>query len=143
MKIDYSDPISSHFENGACCCLRVLSRRLSVASFVLTFSPVPLRLERKSSGSSVGFFMYFRLVYSPEFFVVASRRKSTRKLFRQKIKLMVLIDQELVGNSTSPLCILLSPIHMGISLSLGKRLTEVFWDTHGCQKPKSQFVRKC
>ena len=83
--------------------------------------------------------MYFHLVYSPEFFVVASGRKSARKLFRQATELMVLIDHECVVNSTSaPFTFLSCPFHVGISLPLGNRLTGVFWDTRGCKKPKSK-----
>ena len=79
---------------------------------------------------SVGFFTYFLLVYSPEFFAVASGRKLTRKLFRQVTELMATKDHEFVGNSTSPPFAFLSyPFHMNISLPLGKRLTRVFWDT--------------
>ena len=39
-----------------------------------------------------GLFMYLHLVYSPELSAVASGRKSTRKVFRQAAKLMVIID---------------------------------------------------
>ena len=46
--------------------------------------------------------MYFHLVYSPEFFAVAFGRKSTRKLFLQATELMVTMDHEFLGNSTSP-----------------------------------------
>ena len=110
-----------------------------MASFVLTFSLVPLRLERKLRDGSVGFSVYFHVVYSPEFFAVASRRKSTLKLFGQATELMVLIDHEFVGNSTSPPFAFLSfPLQMDISLPLGKRLIGVFLDTHGCEKPKSK-----
>ena len=74
--------------------------------------------------------MYFHLVYSREFFAVASRTKSTRKLFRQVTEFMVTKDHDFVGNSTSPPFAFLSyPFHMGISLPLGKGLTRVFWDT--------------
>ena len=84
--------------------------------------------------------MYFHLVYSPEFFAVVSGRTSMRKLFRQATELMVLTHHKFVGNSTSPPFAFLScPFHMGISLPLGKRLTGVFWDTHGCEKPKSKL----
>ena len=46
--------------------------------------------------------MYFHLVCSPEFFAVASSRKSARKLFRRWLKLMVLKDHEFGWNPTSP-----------------------------------------
>ena len=83
--------------------------------------------------------MYFHLACSPEFFAVASGRKWTRKLFRPATELMVLIDHEFVGNSTSPLFSFLScPFHMGISLFTGRRPIGVFWDTHGCEKPNSK-----
>ena len=88
---------------------------------------------------SVGFFMYFHLVYSPEFFAVACERKSTPKVFRQANKLSVLIGHEFVGTSTfPPFAFLPCPFHTSISLSLGKELIGVFWDTHGCEKPKSK-----
>ena len=139
IKIDYSEPISRRRENVACRHLRACWRHVFVASFVLTFSRVPLRLERKLRDGYVGFFMYFHLVYSPEFFAVASGRKSTRKLFRQATELMDFINHEFVGNPTSPPSAFLScPFQMGISLPLGKRLLGVFWDTHGCEKPKSK-----
>ena len=81
--------------------------------------------------------MYFHLVYPPKFFAVASGRKSTRKLFRQATELIVTIDHDFVGNSTSsPFAFLPYPFHMGTSLPLGKRLARVFWDTYGCEKPK-------
>ena len=81
--------------------------------------------------------MYYHLVCSLECFAVASERKSTCKLFRQATELMVFIDHELVGNSTSPPFAFPScPFHMGIWLLLGKGLIGVFLDTHGCQKSK-------
>ena len=50
--------------------------------------------------------MYFHLGCSPEFFAVASSRKSTRKLFRESLELMVLKDHEFGRNPTSPrLCL--------------------------------------
>ena len=83
--------------------------------------------------------MYFHLECSSEFFAVASGRKSTRKLFRQATELMAVIDHEFVGTSTSPPFAFLScPFHIGISRPLGKRLIGMFWDTHGCEKPKSK-----
>ena len=82
--------------------------------------------------------MYFHLVFSPEAFAVASGRKSTCKLFRQATQPMVLIDHEFVSNSTSPLVFLSGPFHVGTLPLSGKRLTGVFVDTHGCEKPKSK-----
>ena len=46
--------------------------------------------------------MYFHLVCSPEFFAVASSRKSTRKLFRRSLELTVPKDHELGQNPTFP-----------------------------------------
>ena len=63
IEIDYSDPISRRREIAGPRRLRALWRLLSVASFVLTFSPVRLRLERKLRAVSVGYFMYYHLVY--------------------------------------------------------------------------------
>ena len=69
--------------------------------------------------------MYFYLVCSPELFAVAT----------VATKIMVLIDHDFVGNSTSPLFAFLScPFHMGISLPLGGRLIGVFGDQNGCEK---------
>ena len=62
IKIDYSDPISRRRENVACRHLHACWRRVPVAGFILTFSPVPLMLERKLRDKSVGFLMYFHLV---------------------------------------------------------------------------------
>ena len=123
--INYSDPISGR--NAAQRGLYVVRRRRSVASFVLTFSRVPYRVERRSSAGSVRYFTYLHLVYSPESFAVASQRKSTRKLFRQVTELMVTIDHEFVGKNTSPPFASLSyPFHMGMSFLLGILLTRVF-----------------
>ena len=139
MKIHHSDPISGHPENAARCRLRICWRRVSVASFVLTFSFVALRLKRKLNDGSVGFSMYFNLVYSSEFSANVSGRKSARKPFCQATKLVVVIDHQFVGNSPSPpLAFLSCPCHMGISLPLAKRLIGGFWDTHGCEKAKSK-----
>ena len=71
--------------------------------------------------------MYFHLVCSPEFFAVASARKPARKVFRRSLKLMVLKDHEFERYSTSPPyaphpC----PFHVGISLSMGKRVIGMF-----------------
>ena len=46
--------------------------------------------------------MYFHLVCSPEFFAVASERKSARKLFRRSRQLMVLKYHEFGRNPTVP-----------------------------------------
>ena len=87
--------------------------------------------------------MYLHRVYSPEFFAIASGRKSTRKIFRQATELIVPIDHEFVGNSTSPpFAPFLCPFYMGISVSLGKRLTGVLWDTHGWKTTKSNSCAK-
>ena len=59
--------------------------------------------------------------------------------FLQATELMVLIDLEFIGNSTSPPFASLScSFHMGMSLAFGKRLIGVFWDTHGCKETKSK-----
>ena len=80
--------------------------------------------------------MYLHLVYAPELFAVASRRKWTRMFFHQATELMVAIDHEYAGESTTPTFAFHSyPFHMVISLPLGKRLTSVLWDTYGCEKP--------
>ena len=60
-----------------------------------------IRQEVKVKGS-VRFFMYFHLVYSPEFFAVTSGRKWTRKVLRQAAELMVLVDLEFGVNLTYP-----------------------------------------
>ena len=46
--------------------------------------------------------MYFHLVCSPEFFAVASERKSARKFFRRSLELMVLKDHEFGRNPGFP-----------------------------------------
>ena len=80
--------------------------------------------------------MYFHLVYSAEFFSGTSRRKLTDNVFCEATELMVTMDHELVGNSTSPHFAFLScPFHIGISLPLGRRLTKVIWAMEKCQKP--------
>ena len=61
IKIPISDPIFDHREIAARCRLCAGLLRFSVASFVFDFSPVPLRLERKSRAGSEGFLMYFHL----------------------------------------------------------------------------------
>ena len=71
--------------------------------------------------------MYFCLVCSPEFFAVASARKSARKVFCRSLELMVLKDHEFGRYSTSPPypfhpC----PFHVGISLCVGKRAIGMF-----------------
>ena len=71
--------------------------------------------------------MYFHRVRSPEFFAVASERKSARKLFRQSLELMVLKDHEFGRNPTSPPYVFHPcPFHVGISLCLGKRAMGMF-----------------
>ena len=70
-----------------------------------------------SSAGSRGFFLYFHLVCSPEFFAVASERKSARKLFRQSLELMVLKDMSSDRTLHSPpMPFIDAPFHMGISL---------------------------
>ena len=65
--------------------------------------------------------MYFHLVYSSVFFPVAFGRKSTRKLFHQETKFLVLMDHEFVGDSTSPPFAFPScPFHMGRWLPFGE-----------------------
>ena len=66
--------------------------------------------------------MFFHLVCSPEFFAVASVRKSARKVFRRSLELMVLKDHEFGRHPTSPPyashpC----PFHVRISPCIGKR----------------------
>ena len=147
IKIDYSDPIFRRRENVACRCLRACWRRVSEASFVSTLSPVPLRLEGNFRDGSVGLYMYFHLVYSADFFAVASGRKSTRKLFRQATELMVLMHHEFVVNPTSPPFAFLSrPFHMGISLPLGKRLMGHFGTLLDAKNPsqtRAQTLTLC
>ena len=63
---------------------------------------------------SRGFFLYFHLVCSPEFFAVASERKSARKLFRPSLELMVLKDHEFGRNPIfPPLCLSSMPLSRG------------------------------
>ena len=65
--------------------------------------------------------MYFHLVCSPEFFAVASSRKSARKLFRRSLELMVLKDHEFGRNPTfPPYAFHPCPFHVGISPCIGK-----------------------
>ena len=71
--------------------------------------------------------MYFHLVCSPELFAVASSRKSTRKLFRRSLELMVLKYHEFGRNPTfPPYAFHPCPSHVGISLSIGKRAMAMF-----------------
>ena len=71
--------------------------------------------------------MYFHLVCSPEIFAVASSRKSTRKLLRRSLELMVLKDHESGRNPTSPpYAFHPCPFHVGISLCIGKRAMAMF-----------------
>ena len=82
--------------------------------------------------------MHFHLVCSPEFFVVAFSRKSTRKTFRRSGELMLLKDHEFTRNPTSPPYVLHPcPFHAGISSCLGKRAMAVFKAAYGSRKPKS------
>ena len=71
--------------------------------------------------------MYLHLVCSPEFFVVASERKSARKLFRQSLELMVLKYHEFGRYPTfPPYAFHPWPFHVGISLCIGKRAIGMF-----------------
>ena len=79
------------------------------------------------SAGSRGFFLCFHLVCSPEFFAVASERKSARKLLRPSLDLMVLKDHEFVLNLTiPPYAFHPCPFHVGISRCLGKRAMGMF-----------------
>ena len=76
---------------------------------------------------SRGFFLYFHLVWSPDFFDVASERKSARKLFRRSLELMVLKDHEIGRNPTfPPYAFHPCPFHVGISPRIGKRAIGMF-----------------
>ena len=82
--------------------------------------------------------MYFHLVCSPEFFAVASSRKSARKLFRQSLELMVLKYHEFGRNPTFlPYAFHPCPFHVGISLCIGKRAMAMLEAAYGFRKPKS------
>ena len=71
--------------------------------------------------------MYFHQVCSPEFLAVASERKSARKLFRRSLELMVLKDHEFGRNPTfPPYAFHPCPLHVGISLCIGKRAMAMF-----------------
>ena len=71
--------------------------------------------------------MYFHLVCSPEFFAVASSRKSTRMLFRQSLELMVIKDHEFGQNPIFPPHASEPwPLHAGISFCIGKRAMAMF-----------------
>ena len=71
--------------------------------------------------------MYFQLVCSAKFFAVASAGKSARKVFRQSLELMDLKDHEFRRYPTSPLYAFCpSPLHIGISLCIGKRAIGMF-----------------
>ena len=80
--------------------------------------------------------MYFHLVCSPEFFAVASSRKSARKLFRRSLELMVLKDHEFGRNPTfPPYAFHPCPFHVGISLCIGKRAMGCFRQPMGFANP--------
>ena len=71
--------------------------------------------------------MYFYLVRSPEYFAVASSRKSARKLFRRSLELMVLKDHEFGRNPIFPPHAFHPwPLHVSISLCMGKRAMAMF-----------------
>ena len=81
--------------------------------------------------------MYFHLVCSPEFFAVASARKSARKVFRRSLELMYLKDHEFGRYSTSPpYACHPCPFYVGISLGIGERVIGMFQAAYGCRKPK-------
>ena len=68
--------------------------------------------------------MYFHLVYSPKDFGDASGRKLMHRVFCEATELVVTIDHEFVGISTSPPYTSLScPFHIG----MGKCLKRVNW----------------
>ena len=143
VKIDYSDPISRRRENVAWRRLRACWRRVYVASFVLTFSRVPLRLQRRLGDGSVGFVMYFHLVYSPEFFAAASGRKSTGKLFRQATELMDIIDHDFVKKYTTsaPFDFHPCPFHMAICFLWGSGLIGCFGAHMGAKNPSQNSAQ--
>ena len=139
IQINYSDPIFSCREIDDYASPAHVSAACFRGEICFEFFSCTFELERKLRDGSVGVFMYFYLVYSPEFFVVGSGRKSTRKLFGQAAELIVLIEHEFLGNSTSPPFAFLScPFQTDISLPFGKRLIGVLLDTHGCENPKSK-----
>ena len=71
--------------------------------------------------------MYFHLGCSPEFFAMASARKSACKGFRRSLKLMVPKDHEFGRYPTSPpYAFCPCPPDVGISLCIGKRAIGMF-----------------
>ena len=71
--------------------------------------------------------MYFHLVCSPEFFAVVAARKSARKVFRRSLELMDRKDHEFRRYPTSPpYAFRPCPLHVGISLCIGKRAIGLF-----------------
>ena len=71
--------------------------------------------------------MYFHLVCSPEVSTEASARKSARKVFRRSLELNGLKDDEFRQYPTSPPYALYPcPLHVGISLCIGKRAIGMF-----------------
>ena len=93
----------------------------------MNFSRVPVRFYENLRAESREHLMYFHLVCSPEFFAVASSRKSARKLFRQSLELMVLKHHEFGRNPTFPPCAFHPwPFHAGISFCIGKRAMAMF-----------------
>ena len=83
--------------------------------------------------------MYFDLVCHTELFALGSGRKRTCKVFCQATEHMVLVDHELLENSTSPFfAFVFMPLHMRISLPLGRQLIGVFFATQVGAKNPSQ-----
>ena len=80
--------------------------------------------------------MYFHLVCSPEFFAVASSRKSARKLFRRSLELMVLKDHEFGRNPTfPPYAFHPCPFHVGIPFCIGSGQWRCFRQPMGLANP--------
>ena len=99
-----------------------------MASFILVFSPVRFRQERKLRADSVGFSMYFHLVYSAQSFRDMSGRILTLNVFCEATDRIVTMDNEFVENSTSPSSAFVAcPLHMSVWLPLDKWHIGVVW----------------
>ena len=71
--------------------------------------------------------MYFHLVCPPEFSPLRLRKKSTCKLFRRSLELMVLKYHEFGRNPTfPPYAFHPCHFHVGISLCIGERAMAMF-----------------